>query len=550
MKFLLIPSAHLIPESMRTQFGEIPSALFPLENTTVLEYLYNQFHEDVEEIYVVAQAKKILIEDYIRWKKLPIRVVSTSGHSLSDSISDGIHAIIADHPGADEVIINFGDTYLKDICAKSIPEDSLFYALTPLSNAWTFVEEENGILVSVTDKKQIPTTEKTTLGKVAVGVFSISDCKLLLQCIFSAQKDSNKRINSFYKALMQYSENHALSFIETNGWVDTGHIENYYQAKTGVATRVFNSIEVDQNKGTMIKRSQNVDKFLDEIRWYLKIPSSLQYLLPRIYDYSLDRDNPYVEMEYYGYHTLHEMLIYSDLPLIKWQKLMEKLRYVINDMSRFTVTASDNTLIQAMRDIYISKTINRLEELRKQKEFHSFFEEPITVNQEQYPSLNDIIEILPSLLEKSVLNTFDGNFTIIHGDLCFANILVEDKYNYMRLIDPRGKFGKFDIYGDPRYDLAKLMHTLEGKYDYIIEDMFEIKRTGNNLDYRLPPKSNHIFDLFCEVFKDKITDINAVRMIEATLFLSMIPLHSDYLNRQYAMLATGLTLLKEAMQND
>ena len=65
-------------------------------------------------------------------------------------------------------------------------------------------------------------------------------------------------------------------------------------------------------------------------------------------------------------------------------------------------------------------------------------------------------------------------FSIIHGDLCFANIMVDENYSFIKVIDPRGKFGNFDVYGDFRYELAKLFHSVDGKYDFIIKDLFKI----------------------------------------------------------------------------
>ena len=140
------------------------------------------------------------------------------------------------------------------------------------------------------------------------------------------------------------------------------------------------------------------------------------------------------------------------------------------------------------------------------------------------------------------------NFTIIHGDLCFTNILVEDNYNFMRIIDPRGKFGTFDIYGDSRYELAKILHSLEGHYDYIIEDMFDVEVQDTHISYHLQLGEQTALQAFQQVFEKQLTDIQAIRLIEATLFLSMIPLHNDYLSRQYAMLATGITLFDEVVK--
>ena len=116
----------------------------------------------------------------------------------------------------------------------------------------------------------------------------------------------------------------------------------------------------------------------------------------------------------------------------------------------------------------------------------------------------------------------------------------------MRIIDPRGKFGTFDIYGDKRYELAKLLHSLEGGYDYIIEDMFDLSIRDNCINYKLRRSNNIACNAFKKVFVINKSFKEELRLIEATLFLGMIPLHSDSLRRQYAMMATGIQLLSKA----
>lgn len=54
--------------------------------------------------------------------------------------------------------------------------------------------------------------------------------------------------------------------------------------------------------------------------------------------------------------------------------------------------------------------------------------------------------------------------------------------------------------------------------------------------------------MYFRCFRESIDNIQAVRLIEATLFLSMIPLHSDYKQRQFAMLATGVMLLEQVIR--
>jgi len=92
------------------------------------------------------------------------------------------------------------------------------------------------------------------------------------------------------------------------------------------------------------------------------------------------------------------------------------------------------------------------------------------------------------------------------------------------------------------------MHTLEGKYDFIIEDMFDIDVIGNTIEYHVHKQIDNITNVFLDVFRESIDNIQAVRLIEATLFLSMIPLHNDYKQRQFAMLATGVMLLEQVIR--
>lgn len=390
----------------------------------------------------------------------------------------------------------------------------------------------------------------TSLGDVSnifVGVFGFTNPHYFLE-LLKQYSNVQSDMDTFYQAIFTYSQEYPFTILHSQNWFDVGHSDNYSKATTSVAARSFNSIEIDEQRGILKKRSENKEKLVNEIRWYLRIPNKLQYLLPRVYDYSLDLTDPYVSMEYYGYHTLHESLVFGDLPLVKWQAIFQKLLFAINDMGKFTVTGERIQFEAALRDIYLQKTFDRLDMMRNEPDFHSFFENTITINGKEYRSLNEYLKMLPQLIEKLVVYTFTGQFNIIHGDLCFANILIEDTYDFIRVIDPRGKFGTFDIYGDGRYELAKLMHTLEGKYDFIIEDMFDIDVIGNTIEYHVHKQIDNITNVFLDVFRESIDNIQAVRLIEATLFLSMIPLHSDYKQRQFAMLATGVMLLEQVIR--
>ena len=57
-----------------------------------------------------------------------------------------------------------------------------------------------------------------------------------------------------------------------------------------------------------------------------------------------------------------------------------------------------------------------------------------------------------------------------------------------------------------------------------------------------------IYHLFLDVFSEEIKgDLNKIELIEALLFLSMIPLHGESIRHQMVMLPTGLEILNRVL---
>lgn len=547
MKTLLIPSATLIPKEMRNRFGEIPAILYPLNGMPLIEHIYRQYKDIVDNIVLVLHKKKELAIDYVTTKGLNIKVIELDKmYDLGYTVFKGME-YICQNDSAEEVYINFADTLVFDELS-SLCKDTFYCVQEKLNDTWTFFELDNaGSIKMIYDKTETTDNEEPPELSMFVGCFYICESIDFFKYLSAAIEIENRPSDSFYIAIKMYSACHSVEFSIAQEWFDVGHSENYLHARTGVQARVFNTIEIDETRGILKKTSINKDKFINEINWYLKLPNKLQYLIPRIYNYSTARENPFIEMECYGYNTLHELFLYGQLPLYRWQNIFEKLRFVIRDMGRYSVVGAED-ILRSMRDIYILKTIDRLDSLRKVSEFSSFFASEIVINNKQYHSLDYYMRILPDVLEKKLLNGKNLSFSIIHGDLCFSNILLEESHGFMRVIDPRGEFGVFDIYGDVRYEIAKLLHSIEGKYDFIIEDMFKINVHNNEITYIIHHKTDGILSVFKDVFKTELKNYNDIKLIESTLFLSMIPLHNDYPNRQFAMLATGIILLDEVLK--
>ena len=138
--------------------------------------------------------------------------------------------------------------------------------------------------------------------------------------------------------------------------------------------------------------------------------------------------------------------------------------------------------------------------------------------------------------------------TFIHGDLFLGNILFDSTSKIFKFIDPRGNFGDVGIYGDTKYDIAKLRHSFVGNYDFIVADLFTINYNDEvGWDFKILNEKYHeqISNYFDLELEKNGYDLNQIKFIEALLFISMVPLHSDNIKRQQAMYLTGILKLNE-----
>lgn len=535
MKKLLIPSATVVSVELQL-IGKLPAIIYPINQKIVFDYLLEQYQDDCDifEVICYENAEKVhrRLSAY-KTNKLKIRDLNKLG-DLGHTVYEGIK----NYSGA--VIINFADTIVLDRI-QDIERDCFFCSHDEVSDKWTFFDEKDGVITEIYDK-----TQRKVVGEKSlfVGVFKLTDAQLFGDCLQSAFLKENLSMSTFYYALMLYSRKNPLKAVLTSHWFDIGHLDRYYDTQIEVKSREFNHIMIDKDRGILRKTSDDKNKFIGEVLWYLKLPADIAYVRPRIFSFSTDYNAPYVSMEYYSYHTLHELFLYGDLSNSQWKDIFRRIRFVCDDFKRYTVR--DASIKSSLEDMYLLKTINRLNKLRIDERFSCFFKSPVHVNGKLYLSLENICAKLQDIIPQMLYDV--DSFSIIHGDLCFANIMVDSNLSFIKVIDPRGKFGSFDIYGDIRYELAKLFHSVDGKYDFIIKDLFEVNYDLEtaSLNYIIQDRKRDydLYRLFLEIFKIEIgDDIKKIELIEALLFLSMIPLHSESLNHQMVMLGTGLDIL-------
>ncbi|MDT9726713.1 hypothetical protein DUZ99_17185 [Xylanibacillus composti] len=304
-----------------------------------------------------------------------------------------------------------------------------------------------------------------------------------------------------------------------------------------IPARSFNSLEYDDSRNQVTKRSMDKDKLRDEIRWYLHVPDSLQRYLPQIIDFGLE-DELYLTMAWVRLPTVHQL--YMDKP-DDW-RLMEAILGRLQDaLACMSLPAAPPAITrEQLTEIYVNKTMRRLVRLHQQQEWvrHIYARGSVVLNGSTYPCPIRYLEENPQvpaiLLERPVPR-------IVHGDLCFPNMFFDERQEQLILIDPRGAFGVPGIYGDGRYDLAKVRHSLSG-YDCIIANRFQADASAHGLTVALAVQRKQA--AWREAWDDICgPSLEEIRMAEALLFLSMASLHADHPRRQVAMYGLGTKLL-------
>src|SRR6185503_8047122 len=313
-----------------------------------------------------------------------------------------------------------------------------------------------------------------------------------------------------------------------------------------VRERSFNTLVYDLGAGVVTKSSRRPASLVDQIDYLQRLPPHLAVFFPRVLDASRDAERPWLRMEYYAYPSLSELFLFADLEVAVWDDIFSRLLDVV--AGRF-MTERAPSPPGVLAEMYLGKTARRIARVAGPPLLMSLLARPaVVVNGRRLAGVHALWDRI-----EAAVGALDERFTwsVIHGDLGFSNILFDLHSGVCRFVDPRGRFGAPGIYGDPRYDVAKLYHSLIGNYDSIINDLFSVVVKGDDVrfDVHAATRQAEVRRCFERRFFS-LFDRREITLITALLFLSMLPLHAESPDRQVAMYLRGLQLLNNALGKD
>ena len=514
-------------------------ALLPLRGKSVIWWqMENLKTYGIENCIIVVCNNNQKLIDYCKnvlSQNFKIKLVQVGSHkNILSSLKYGLQK--ADEKLPTRVIL--GDTLIPE----SINDETdILFTSTKITSSenWCLVKHNNNNLYFIDKEKNVAIKDKEAL----VGYYTFSDTKYLLNCCTKARLMLKREIST---ALIMYQQKYKLKTKIIEDWFDLGHTSGLIKLKNILfSARDFNSISVDTTLGTLTKSSTKIQKLEDEAFWFNNLPDELKILTPRFISFRKDKNKAELTQELYGYPSLQELYLSGEVNIEDWSYIIEKLFALHRNFDKYSSCENEQSLLW----LYYDKTIRRVEELKRQKRYwqHLLDDEKITINGVEYHGIRVLrksIEEYAKSISKNVTQT------IIHGDYCFSNILF-DSSNYMfKLIDPRGRLNaEATIYGDARYDIAKLRHSVCGLYDFIVQGLFKISEKDKTFEYTV--LTTRDYSTLEEVF-DTLTIQNGynpqdIKFIEGLLFLSMIPLHKENFNRQKMFYLRAVELLNSIL---
>jgi len=507
---LLILSGAYVESELFSEFGKIPPSFLPVGNRRLYCYQIEQVGRFYSDIHLTLPDDFEIGEADINYLKAHrVRVYRTNAGL---SLGEAVRAYLGNTETGGRMDILYGDTLITDADLDST--DWLAVGTSDEYYHWYHEMPHDG-----------------QPGGTWAGMFSFSDSKLLYRKL--------SEVGDFITAVKCYGESvPRMERKQVERWLDFGHVHTYFDSKRLITTeRHFNHLTIAD--GVLTKSSDDPKKILAEAAWYENAPPGVKVFLPNLISKQESTPVSY-SLEYLSLATLSELYVFGRLPGRVWKKIFSACDTYFEAASLVPVRAP---LPKDFVEItYLKKTVDRLKEFSGQTGVD--LQSSWTFNGIVTPSLLTMTyEAAAATMSQAPVSSF------IHGDFCFSNIFFDFRSGRLKMVDPRGidAEGRITQYGDFRYEVGKLAHSILGLYDFIIARHFSVDIAGSSVSFRvLADTSSCVQDIFLKTrFMGRTPDHWDCYPVMLLLFLSMLPLHVDDPVRQQALMANCLRLYLE-----
>lgn len=457
-----------------------PKCLVEVSGKNILDYSLEMFKEDA--IFIIADYKSEILRRYIKnfYNDLDITIIVTNHKGTSSGLREISKMISNDN----EILLMWSDLVLLNYPNFKIQSDIKIFTTDDVLCRYCEINKK--------------ITKNTTTINGIVGIFLFKNKEILGHIPLEG---------SLVSGWLMDNRQFSIDFEKIEGVKEFGTLDLVDKEKKNYNTRFFNKIE-DLGDNFLIKMCIDDNyKHLQEkeIFWYKFVNDKNFPFIPKI-----KSTDPLVISKILGHHPYEKNGKREDLEkIIKSIKLLHNLKiqeYCKEDCS-----------IE-----YQKKPIQRVKSVCELLPFFNFEEIKINGKKCSNPFHMKNIDNFMEKIDKIEIR----NFSCIHGDPTFSNLLIDDKSCF--LLDPRGYFGNKKIFGDPDYDWAKIYYSLCGNYDQLNMKNYELEII-NDYEINFIIKSNgweHLEDDFFSLIDCKKEKI---KLINSTIWFSLCGyIRNDY----------------------
>ena len=468
-----------------------------------------------DKIIIVVNHRIDTIEDILDFYKIDnVNIVIQND---INGLSGAIYDAIKDINYSEDYLIHLGDILItekkefKNTCSISVKTVDDYAR-------WCMVEVVGDKVSNFYDKP----TEKPNTNLAVSGLYYITKDIPLKELLKKQLIDVSSKIAGEYQfstVLNEIAEQYSLS-VFTIDIIDFGTIEEFLKNRAIKQCRKFNNI--DENIPGILTKSatgQYGKKLINELNWFVNLPSDIKLHCPQIFNSDLYSENISYSMEKLKYTTLRDIFLFIDKTDETWENIFARVFELLDKMENYRQDDSD------FKKYIFNKTKNRIELI------------DIDVNQR-------IINNFMLRFEHTLNAIYPKTGCLMHGDFCFSNLFYDFQFEKIYMIDPRG-----DLFGSHYYELAKLFHSVLCNYDIIDSELYIVNSYNN--DIKLYDNGvNNIRKIFIENIEKRYSrgELNLVWAITASLFLSMIPLHNHNKTNQRLFYNEFLKIYKEQLK--
>jgi hypothetical protein len=303
--------------------------------------------------------------------------------------------------------------------------------------------------------------------------------------------------------------------------------ENFDFGLLATRPRFFNHLDF---KGNLIRKcSFRFEKARAEARFFMFLPPQLQSFFPRFISSNESESEFCYDLEQKRFFDLGRLSIQNSLTDSQWALLKKRLGAYFSMVPKRSIGAGE---IRASRKNYfVKKLLDRYQEFVQHPSSAAalkvFKAETGVPFSERIDRLIEEIENHFNSLGSSHANT---EVYFSHGDLCLSNMLFHPQTGELCFIDPRGAASDDEFYRPVEYDLAKLTQSFLGAYEFILAEKTPTANWRRQATL-----------LQAQIIAEFALPQKYMRLCEASLFWSLLPLHIDQPEKLARFMLAGET---------